>query len=401
MRRDAVILARRWLMMDISSMFGDNGLSNMLSDYSAIRSGSYKKLMKSYYRDVQSASSSRNNAGFNNTLDKILEERKKPTISKEVSAANSKLASSISSYKSALSTLQNDKTYENTENGADARDKVKNALKSYVSAYNDSVTTAKKSTNLNMTSNVAGAMEATREEAAALKELGVTLNNDGTLSFDEKVFKDVELSKVKDAFDGNVALSYGSKVATRLNRISSNAISSSASTADTTSTISTVSNSKNLMESIGNLKSSDLYAKTRDLDGNQTFDRDKVRAELDKFVGLYNSTLDSAKSSGVSGVISNLATMQQKTSMNAYSLQQIGVSIGSDGKLSFNKDTFAKAGENTIEKNLTDYASSIEANARLLNYYSTTQNGAASSYSANGAYNTNSADIVSQLYDQI
>ena len=389
-------------MSDISSLFGNNnGLSNMLSDYSAIRSGSYKKLMKSYYRDVQSASSSKNNSGSNNTLDKIIEERRNPTISKEASAANSKLASSISSYKSALSTLQNAKTYEDTENGTDVRDKVKNALKSYVSAYNDSVTTAKKSTNLNMTSNVAGAMEATRDEVAALKELGVTLNSDGTLSFDEKGFKDVDLSKVKEAFDGNAALSYGSKVASRLNRITSNAISSSTSTADATNTVSTVSNSKNLMESIGKLKSSDLYTKTNDAAGNQTFDKDKVRAELDKFVGLYNSTIDSAKSSGVSGVISNLATMEQKTSMNAYSLQQIGVSIGNDGKLSLNKDTFDKADENTIEKSLTDYASSIETNARLLNYYSTTQNGAASSYSANGAYNTNPSDIVSQLYDQI
>lgn len=389
-------------MSDISSLFGNNnGLSNMLSDYSAIRSGSYKKLMKSYYRDVQGSSNNRSNSGSNNTLDRILEERRNPTVSKEVSSANSKLATSVSSYKNALSTLQNAKTYEDTENGADARDKVKNAIKSYVSAYNDSVTTAKKSTNLNMTSNVAGAMEATREESASLKELGVTLNSDGTLSFDEKGFKDVDLSKVKDAFDGNAALSYGSKVATRLNRISTSAISSNTSNTDVANTVSAVSNSRSLMESIGNLKNSDLYAKTRDASGNQIFDRDKVRAELERFAGFYNSTIDSAKSSGVSGVISNLATMQQKTSQNAYSLQQIGVSIGNDGKLSVNRDTFANASEDAIEKSVTDYASSIETNARLLNYYSTTQNGSSNSYSATGAYNTNPADIVSQMYDQI
>ena len=388
-------------MNDISSMFGNNnGLSGMLSDYSAIRSGSYKKLMKSYYSDVQGASPARSKAGANNTLEKVLEDRRKPAVSKEASAANSKLASSISSYKSALSTLQNEKTYENTENGAEARDKVKNAIKSYVSAYNDSVTTAKKSTNLNMTSNVAGAMEATREDAAALKELGVTLNSDGTLRFDEKGFKDVELSKVKDAFDGNIALSYGSKVATRLNRISTSAVNSSASSIDTANTVSTVSDSKNLMESIGNLKGSDLYAKTKDSAGNDTFNRSGVEAELDRFIEFYNATLNSAKSSGVSGVISNLATMQQKTSQDAASLAQIGISIGSNGTLSINKDTFANASEDTIKKNLTDYASSIENNARLLNYYSTTQNSSASGYSATGAYN-NAADVVSKLYTQV
>lgn len=388
-------------MSDMSSLFGNNnGLSNMLSDYSAIRSGSYKKLMKSYYGDMKSGSSGRSNKGADNTLDKILEERRNPKTSKEVSAANSKLSSAVSSYKSALSTLQNEKTYENTDNGLEARDKVKNALKSYVSAYNDSVTTAKKSTNLNMTSNVAGAMEATREEVEFLKELGVTLNNDGTLSFDEKNFKDVDLSKVKDTFDGNKALSYGSKVATRLNRISINATGSSDASTDAASTVSTVSNSKSLMESIDSLKGQDLYTK-KGADGTQTFNRDGIRAELNKFVDYYNGTLDAAKSSGVSGVVSNLVTMQEKTSQNAYALQQIGVSIGSDGKLSVNKDTFAKADDDTIKKNLTDYASSIENNARLLNYYSTTQNGSFSSYSANGSYNTNAADVVSQLYGEI
>ncbi len=389
-------------MSDMNSLFQNtSGLSGMLGDYSAIRSGSYKKLMKSYYGEVKSQSTGKSSSSKGNTvLDQVLEERRHPTVSKEVREANSKLSTSIASFRTSLGSLQSDKTYSDTENGETGRDKVKNALKSYVSAYNDSVKTAKKSTIMNMTSNVAGAMDATKENADALKEIGIALNNDGTLSFDEKAFQTIELSKVKDVFDGNAVLSYGSKVASRLNRISDYTASTSSSS-DAKTNVATVSNSKNLKESIANLKGSDLYTKSKDSSGNEVLNRDGIKSELDKFIEFYNSTIQSAKSSGVSGVISNLTALKQKTAEHAASLAEVGITIGSDGKLSVNKDTFTKASDDKIQKNLVDYASSIETNASLLNYYSTTQNNSASGYSSNGTYSTNTSDIVSQLYGQV
>ncbi len=386
-------------MNDLSSLFGNStGLSGMLGDYSAIRSGSYKKLMRSYYGQVSDSSGSKSSGRSNNTLEKVLEERRNPTVSKEVSAANSKLSTSIASYRNALGTLQSDSTYTDTENGSSGRDKVKSALKSYVSAYNDSVTTAKKSTVTNMTSNVAGAMDATKENVDALKEIGITLNSDGTMSFNEKVYDAVELDTVKDIFDGNAALSYGSKVASRLNRIS-DYVPSATSTNDTTSNITTVSNSKSLMESIANLSNSGWYSKAKNDKGEEILNKDSVRSELNKYIEFYNSTIQTAKSSGVSGVISNLATMQQKTAQYTASLAEIGITVGSDGKLSVNKDTFDSANDDKIQSNLISYTSAIETNARLLNYYSTTKNDSSSGYLANGKYNT--TDIVSSMYGQV
>ncbi len=386
-------------MNDLSSLFGNStGLSGMLGDYSAIRSGSYKKLMRSYYGQVSDSSGSKSSGRSNNTLEKVLEERRNPTVSKEVSAANSKLSTSIASYRNALGTLQSDSTYTDTENGSSGRDKVKSALKSYVSAYNDSVTTAKKSTVTNMTSNVAGAMDATKENVDALKEIGITLNSDGTMSFNEKVYDAVELDTVKDIFDGNAALSYGSKVASRLNRIS-DYVPSATSANDTTSNITTVSNSKSLMESIANLRDSNWYSKTKNDKGEEILNKDSVRSELNKYIEFYNSTIQTAKSSGVSGVISNLTTMQQKTAQYSASLAEIGITVGSDGKLSVNKDIFDSANDDKIQSNLISYTSAIETNARLLNYYSTTKNDSSSGYLANGKYNT--TDIVSSMYGQV
>ena len=386
--------------MDSNSLFGNtSGLAGMLGDYSAIRSGSYGKLMKSYYGE-QSSSISRGSSSSRskNVLDEIIEERRNPKESKEVSAANSKLSTSVSTFKNALGTLQSENTYKDTENGLDARSKVENALKSYVSAYNDAVTTAKKSTNMNMTSNVAGAMGATKESVEALGELGITMNHDGTLAFDVKKFKTIELSTVKDAFDGNAALSYGSKIASRLNRIADSATSSGKIDSSST-TVATVSNSKSLMESIESLKGTDLYT-TKNNAGDAVFNRDGVKAELGKFIEFYNKTIEAAKKSGVSGVNSNLTTLLQKTAQYTKSLAEIGITVGSEGKLSLNKSVFDNAAEDKIKTNLTSYASSIETNARLVNYYSTTQNNSTSGYSATGSY-TNTSDIVSQLYGQI
>ena len=386
--------------MDSNSLFGNtSGLAGMLGDYSAIRSGSYGKLMKSYYGE-QSSSISRGSSSSKskNVLDEVLEERRNPKESKEVSAANSKLSTSVSTFKNALGTLQSENTYKDTENGLDARSKVENALKSYVSAYNDAVTTAKKSTNMNMTSNVAGAMGATKESLEALGELGITMNHDGTLAFDAKKFKTIELNTVKDSFDGNAALSYGSKIASRLNRIADSATSSGKIDSSST-TVATVSNSKSLMESIESLKGADLYT-SNNANGDAIFNRDGVKTELGKFIEFYNKTIEAAKKSGVSGVNSNLTTLLQKTAQYTKSLAEVGITVGSEGKLSLNKAVFDNAAEDKIKTNLTSYASAIETNARLVNYYSTTQNNSTSGYSATGSY-TNTSDIVSQLYGQI
>lgn len=386
--------------MDSNSLFGNtSGLAGMLGDYSAIRSGSYGKLMKSYYGE-QSSSISRGSCSSKskNVLDEVLEERRNPKESKEVSAANSKLSTSVSTFKNALGTLQSENTYKDTENGLDVRSKVENALKSYVSAYNDAVATAKKSTNMNMTSNVAGAMGATKESVEALGELGITMNHDGTLAFDEKKFKTLELNTVKNAFDGNAALSYGSKIASRLNRIADSATSSGKIDSSST-TVATVSNSKSLMESIESLKGDDLYT-TNNANGDAVFNRDGVKTELGKFIEFYNKTIEAAKKSGVSGVSSNLTTLLQKTAQYTKSLAEVGITVGSEGKLSLNKSVFDNAEDDKIKTNLTSYASAIETNARLVNYYSTTQNNSTSGYSATGSY-TNTSDIVSQLYGQI
>lgn len=157
---------------------GGAGNQNFLSDYASIKSGSYGKLLKAYYGTGSSSSTSAasKKSSPTNTLDKILEEKKNPKISKQAQEANTNLTNGLSNLKNSVSALQNDKTYTDTENGQSASDKVTAAMKNFVADYNSVVTAAKKSTLAGKTAYVANMMDSTNANADKFAELGITIN---------------------------------------------------------------------------------------------------------------------------------------------------------------------------------------------------------------------------------
>jgi hypothetical protein len=386
-------MSSSWDSSSIKTLMGsNNGLAGMIGDYNSIKSGSYGKLLKSYYGQATSGTSRSAGSGSNIT-EKLIEERRNPTVSKEVSAANAKLSSSVSNMTGSLSTLQDKATYEDATG-----DKAKSALKSYVSAYNDSVESSKKSTMTAVSKNVAGAMRAGTADADKLKEIGITINKDGTMNLDEKKLKSVDADKIKAVFDGNDVTSYGSKVATSMNRASFYISDSAAATStDSASTkVSAAQSSADLKSSINKVMSDDTYAKTTGSDGQSSYDVKSIRSAAEDFIKNYNATIDSAKKSSVSGVTSNLSAMMKKTAENSGALSSIGISTGSDGKLSMDKTAFEKADMARVSDVFKKYGAGISQNANLLNFYSASQNTSSSGYSATGAYSSD--NLVSSLY---
>ncbi len=378
-----------------NSIFGStDGLAGMLGDYNSIKNGTYGKLMKKYYGTTVSGSSSGDSTktkGSSGILEKILEEKRNPKVSQEAEKANSTLTSSVGLLKNAVSTLQKADTFEDQKDtggstSSTGKEKTVSALKNFVASYNDALTASKRSTMTNVSSNIAGIMKATEANAEELKEIGITKNNDGTLNFNEKLLSDDELDKVKELFSGDDAMSYGSAVASRLNRVSipdnntsSNAAESAKQNAETSST------STSLVSSLDSLMSDKL-----DIEG--------MLSETKNFIKFYNATLDSAGKTGISGVTSNLLAMRDKTAKHAGELSKLGITQGADGKLSMNENTFKSAGLSNIQDTFKKYGSDIRTNASLLNYYSTSGSTPQSSYSSNGAY-TSANDIVSSLYN--
>lgn len=391
--------------INVNQLFGKtDGVSGMVSDYNSIKNGSYGKLMKSYYKGQAgstNAAGKSNKSNRNNTLDKLMADRKNPTLSKEATAANAKLNSSLKTLTTALSALQSKDTYKNkAANKNTAADKSENnandslakrSLKDFVSSYNDAVKSSKKSTMNNISKNVANMMKAAKENEDKFKELGVNINRDGTLTVDEKRLNEADDERIAELFDGDKAMSFGSKAASSLNRAASYTVNeeNAATAAEDAAKTATADRSRSLMDSITGLKDEETYAEGNALE------------EASDFVDYYNSTLNSARNAGSTAVTANLSSMMQKTAQNSGALAEIGVNVGTDGRLSINEDTFKNTDTAKLQDTLTNFAGAIESDARRLNYFSTTGTEANAGYSANGGYNITANELVSGIFDNL
>lgn len=379
-----------FMFSSLGSGASSTGSSNFLMDYASIKNGSYGKLMKSYYGSMQSSSTASGSSQSNssNVIDKLLEEKRNPKVSKEAQEANDKLTTGLSTLRSTVTALQGDQTYTDTENGKSAADKVATALKAYVSDYNDVVNAAKSSTMANKTAYVANMMQSTAANADKLSEIGITVNSNGTLEFNEAQLKTADVSKVQEIFSAKDVMSYGSTVASRL-QFAGGTNNTNAAT-DSTATDSTASSSASSLKADSRALASDsLYERVKDKDGNETdqYDIDKILGTAKSFVSNYNKMFAAAESSSNSGALANLSYIRETTARNADALKQFGISVDNKGIMKINEDTFKSSDMSQVQAFFKDYGSSIATNASLVDYYLTTQANAASGYTSDGSYN--------------
>lgn len=375
-----------YLFQSLSSGSGGMGNLNFLSDYASIKNGSYAKLMKTYYGTAQSSSAAASKkSSSGNILDKILDEKKNPKVSKEAQEANANLTTGLSSLKSSVAALQKDGTYTDTANGKSAADKVVSAMKAFVSDYNNVVSAAKNSTLANKTAYVANMMNSTATNADKLAEIGVSINGNGTLELNEAKLKEAGVSKVQDLFSSDNIMSYGSMIASRL-RFAGAAVSTN--TADNKDTETTAASGAAGVKADGRALAGDaLYEMVKDKDGSEKYDVDKIFATAKSFVNNYNKMFDTAESSYNSGVLSNLSRIKERTARSASALEQFGISVDNKGRMKIDEDIFKKADMSSVQAFFKDYGSSIATNASLVDYYMTTQANAANGYTSDGTYN--------------
>lgn len=375
-----------YLFQSLSSGSGGMGNLNFLSDYASVKNGSYAKLMKTYYGTAQSSSAAASKkSSSGNILDKILDEKKNPKVSKEAQEANANLTTGLSSLKSSVAALQKDGTYTDTANGKSAADKVVSAMKAFVSDYNNVVSAAKNSTLANKTAYVANMMNSTAANADKLAEIGVSINGNGTLELNEAKLKEAGVSKVQDLFSSDNIMSYGSMIASRLRFAGAAA---STNTADNKDTETTAASGAAGVKADGRALAGDaLYEMVKDKDGSEKYDVDKIFATAKSFVNNYNKMFDTAESSYNSGVLSNLSRIKERTARSASALEQFGISVDNKGRMKIDEDIFKKADMSSVQAFFKDYGSSIATNASLVDYYMTTQANAANGYTSDGTYN--------------
>lgn len=378
-----------------NSMFKTNNSTNLYSLFSeraSIKNGTYKRLLKSYFSSVggdsDGTTASRKSRG-SDIIDKLLREKMYPTVSKETKEANSNLTSGLGSLQSSVSALQKDSTYEDTENGSTAADKVVSAMKSYVSSYNDVVTASKSSTLTNKTAYVANMMSTTSKYSKELAEIGVSLKQDGTLQLDETKLKSADISKVQKLFSSDNIQSYGSTIASRVKFAggSSSATNKTDNKTETDTNKPVSTGAAGLKTDGEALASAELYATTKDKDGNETYNVDKILSTAKSFVNNYNKMFDTAESSSNSGVLSNLSYIRERTKNNTKTLEEFGFSVDKNGRMKLDEDTFKKADMSKVQDFFKDYGSYVASNASRVNYYMNTNANVASGYTSNASYN--------------
>lgn len=193
-----------------SSIFGS------LSQYSAIRSGAYSKLVKAYYG---------RNSGSSNTSPLNSYNRLNTTeySSKAALSTAGREAAELASSANVLTDTGKNSLFASADT-YDA-DKAYKAASDFVNSYNDTVTALNKTDNASVRSAGASMVRMTGIMKDSLAKVGVSVGADGKMSIDEDSFKKADMNTVKSLFNGNG--SYAKIVSSSAQRVQSAADSSS------------------------------------------------------------------------------------------------------------------------------------------------------------------------------
>ena len=188
-----------------SGLFGIN-----LSEYASIRSGSYGKLMRSYFSmDDSTKSTSKSDDSNKKTIEDLTTTTSTSKDSTKTLAAIESDAQELTDSAKALYTRSNNKVFTKDSEGNYDTDKIYKAVKSFADDYNSLLDSAGKSSTNRISQSVSSMKNETSYNEKALKEIGITVDEKtGKLSVDETTFKNADTEKVKSLFNGNGSYAY-------------------------------------------------------------------------------------------------------------------------------------------------------------------------------------------------
>ena len=193
-----------------TSLFGTNSAFSV-SDYSMIRSGAYKKLMKAYYSQDKSSNVS--------SLVKNKEPASVLTAQDAASMGNSIKDVMKASLWEKKSITEKDESGNETVKLDYDRAAIGKVLQKFTEEYNKTVDAAGNSNSMSVLRNGAYLTKSTAVNSKLLSKAGITVGLDNKLSFDQDKLNEADITSVKSLFTG-----YGSYASQLLNR--SNAIAS-------------------------------------------------------------------------------------------------------------------------------------------------------------------------------
>lgn len=171
------------------SHFGS--LVGSLGDYSLIRSGVYKKMMKEYYSIDSSHAKTLSSKRKDETATMSKEEADKKTMLSDVKKTSDDLMDSSAALGKQLL----------SQGDAADRDKVNSAVKDFVSSYNDFVDrTGKTDVTASISQKNLSALKATSANSKLLKSVGINYDSKGKLTVDEDTLNKASVSTLQSLF---------------------------------------------------------------------------------------------------------------------------------------------------------------------------------------------------------
>lgn len=202
-----------------SSLNGTNQTSTILSDYYSIKSGSYKKLLNAYYAKVEGEDTKKTDSGTVSSKIDYLNGSQSTSTARD----NTKVLKQIEESSVALKDAANALVTKGTNSLFDAERvtnsegkselvydtaKIYDGVKKFVESYNGVIEATENSNTKSIASNYKILTNNTKVNASALSEIGITINEDNTLSLDETKFKNADMSSVKSLFNGTGSYGY-------------------------------------------------------------------------------------------------------------------------------------------------------------------------------------------------
>lgn len=187
-----------------SGLFGIN-----LSEYASIRSGSYGKLMRSYFSMDSTKGTSKSDDSTKNTIEDLATTTSTSKDSTKTLAAIESDAKELTDSAKALYTRSNNKVFTKDSGGSYDTDKIYKAVKRFADDYNSMLDTAGKSSTNRISRSVSSMKNETSYNEKPLKKIGITVDEKtGRLSVDETTFKSADTEKIKNLFNGTGSYAY-------------------------------------------------------------------------------------------------------------------------------------------------------------------------------------------------
>lgn len=184
-----------------SSRNSSNLLSSInLSDYNSIKTGTYGKLLKAYYK--QDDSEVKDSTSKNDKTEKNDKTKTESTTAKELKEVQTE-ANELRDSAAALMQKGSKSVFKDED-----MDKIYKAVSDFVDDFNTVVEKGENSGSKTLIRGAEGLVDLAGDYEKELNQMGITFDKDNKLSIDKDTFMKTDVSKVKELFNGQNSLAY-------------------------------------------------------------------------------------------------------------------------------------------------------------------------------------------------